>query len=299
MNESPRPLSLGEILDRTAQLYRQNFLLFVKVAAVPSLVIAVTNEAMVAIFRSAGKGAVHGGVSGLLLSANYLLVMPVLLVALTFSHAVLTRTASRTYIGGFETIPDSMRETWRGLGRLVWLHTQQIFFAVIIPAIGAVVLVIVAGTISSVYGAGHSGKAMVGGVTILLVAGSLAVIMWFSARYSLAIAACVLEGKTARRSMKRAISLSKERRGGICLVFLFYVALLSAFIGLQFSFGKILIALGMTVAHPIGAQLVAHQLVRVFLSLVRQILLPPVVAIALTLIFSTSEYARKAMTLSG
>ena len=35
MNETLRPSTLGEILDRTAQLYRRNFWLFAGVAALP------------------------------------------------------------------------------------------------------------------------------------------------------------------------------------------------------------------------------------------------------------------------
>ncbi|MGD0683209.1 MAG: hypothetical protein ABR990_14305, partial [Terracidiphilus sp.] len=35
MNEPLRPLTLGEILDRTAQLYRARFLLFLGISVIP------------------------------------------------------------------------------------------------------------------------------------------------------------------------------------------------------------------------------------------------------------------------
>ena len=38
-----RPLSLGEILDRTFSLYRRHFLLFVGITAIPHLLILVLN----------------------------------------------------------------------------------------------------------------------------------------------------------------------------------------------------------------------------------------------------------------
>ena len=36
MNESLHPLSLGEVLDRTAQLYRSRFLVYFGIAVIPT-----------------------------------------------------------------------------------------------------------------------------------------------------------------------------------------------------------------------------------------------------------------------
>ncbi len=55
MDEKLRPLTLGEILDRTTRLYRHNFWTFVGVAAVP----------MVAAFAVAVPFGVAMGVMGL------------------------------------------------------------------------------------------------------------------------------------------------------------------------------------------------------------------------------------------
>lgn len=292
MSEPLQPLSLGEILDRTTQLYRHNFLLFVKVAAVPGLVIAASNAAMVAILTTVRSGAFQRSQSGLLLLANYLLVMPVLFMAVAFSHAVLTRTAARIYVGGVATFLDSMRETWRGLGRLVWLLIQQVFFAFVLPGLVAVALAILAGAIGAAFWAGQAGKVAVGSALILLCAAYFTIVMWLLARYSLAVASCVLEGRTARESMKRAIRLSDKRRGGICLLFLFGLALSCTLVGTQLVFGRLLVAAGMMVADPTGAQSVAHQFGRFLLSFVGQVLFPPVVAIALT-IFYFDQRVRK------
>ena len=40
-----RPLSTGEILDRTFTLYRQNFLLFLGISAIPHVLVLVLNLA--------------------------------------------------------------------------------------------------------------------------------------------------------------------------------------------------------------------------------------------------------------
>ena len=44
-----RPLSTGEILDRTFTLYRQNFLLFLGISAIPHVLVLVLNLARVSI----------------------------------------------------------------------------------------------------------------------------------------------------------------------------------------------------------------------------------------------------------
>src|SRR5215467_11729689 len=50
-----RPLSLGEILDRTFSLYRRNFLLFVGIAALPHLLVLVLNLAQTVVLPSLGR----------------------------------------------------------------------------------------------------------------------------------------------------------------------------------------------------------------------------------------------------
>ena len=48
-----QPLTLGEILDRTVQLYRRNFLLLVGIAAPPAAVMAlVTGAVVICLFLS-------------------------------------------------------------------------------------------------------------------------------------------------------------------------------------------------------------------------------------------------------
>ena len=55
MSETLRPSTLGEILDRTAQLYRRNFWLFAGVAALPiAIIIAVSALAFAMILAVPG-----------------------------------------------------------------------------------------------------------------------------------------------------------------------------------------------------------------------------------------------------
>ena len=48
METNLRPMSLGEILDHTAQIYRTNFLLFAGIAAVNSGIVLVLNLVLIA-----------------------------------------------------------------------------------------------------------------------------------------------------------------------------------------------------------------------------------------------------------
>ena len=61
MNEPLRPSTLGEILDRTAQLYRSRFLLFLGISIIPTgviVVLACLVGLVVAWWSAAGAGTV-------------------------------------------------------------------------------------------------------------------------------------------------------------------------------------------------------------------------------------------------
>src|SRR5260370_21458674 len=76
-----RPLSIGELLDRTFSLYRRNFLLFIGISAIPQLLVLAMRLAQTALmparkvvvptptteFQSASPGFVVAGVAGVVL----------------------------------------------------------------------------------------------------------------------------------------------------------------------------------------------------------------------------------------
>lgn len=93
MNESLRPSTLGEILDRTAQLYRRNFWLFAGVAAMPVgvmvLIGAFGGVLLLAIPGVAGAPG-RGVIVGAALVVALLVTIPVYLAAYVLSTAGLT-----------------------------------------------------------------------------------------------------------------------------------------------------------------------------------------------------------------
>ncbi len=77
ISEPLQPLTLGEVLDRTALLFRRNFFLFVGVPAVPTVVIvaafAITGAA-IALFGTAAKGSVSAEALAIWLEVTIVLV---------------------------------------------------------------------------------------------------------------------------------------------------------------------------------------------------------------------------------
>ena len=55
MNEQLHPLTLGEVLDRTAQLYRSRFLVYFGIAVIPAGTVLVFAAAVFAIVAWAGS----------------------------------------------------------------------------------------------------------------------------------------------------------------------------------------------------------------------------------------------------
>ena len=146
MNETLRPFTLGEILDRTVQLYRRNFLLFAGVAAAPM-------GAMMAAFVPLGVlfallvPAIHKGsepsyaLIGLLVAVAVLVAVPVCVVAGVVSQAALTRTAIGAQKGESLTVRAALSGVWPRFWRYPWLMILQGIFVALIPGAVAVILV--------------------------------------------------------------------------------------------------------------------------------------------------------------
>ena len=229
MKEPMRPFTLGEILDRTAQLYKHNFLLFAGVAAAPiGVLIAVFAGvgALIAAFGVSAKGAMSSDVvTGLLVLAILLVGLPVGIVAAVFSHAALTRAAVSTHTGERLTIRAALKGVWPKFGRYLGLMALQVIFAGVIPGFVAGVVVgflAYLGTRAANDSATDWGT---GFLAILVVLAALVYIVWRAIGYSMGMAACVAEDKPAWDSLNRSVKLCKGTRGRIFVMFLLVWAL--------------------------------------------------------------------------
>ncbi len=292
MNETLRPSTLGEILDRTVQLYRRNFWLFVGVSALPIGV-------MLAIVMLGGFGAVVAGVAargattinflpGLALSAFLLVAIPAYIAACVFSVAGLTQAAASAYRGEKPAIRAVLRSVGPGFWRYLWfLVLQGILVALIPMAIAGAV----AGPLiyfASRAGAGIAAGAAIGFVVFVVVAAALGAIVWLALSYAMGLAVCVVEQKTAWQSLERSRKLSRGTRGRIFVLFLLVAAL--AMVLSMIGYIPALIVAGVTTAAGNGAAqattaLIAAELVQFLVNFCAQTLLAPVSWIALVLFY--------------
>lgn len=277
METSLRPLTLGEILDRTAQLYRSHFWLFAGIAAVYSgamLVLSLLDIGAQEVLRSEHINSVNRYV--ILLSAIGIMVQFFIsFVVGGLAVAANNRAVAWVHLGEPATIRGAYASILPRTGRYVWLMTIITFvmwFPLALIYGGYVAALFVLVRPLSKGGMQHlanSGAAvanpqdnlMLGLITLLfvLLCGlGLAYAIIMGLRYSLAIAACVVENLKARPSIQRSVQLSKGSRGRIFVLALLVIVIQIGLVMVTQMFFFIL-----TVRHgqlSVGAQ-IAQQLV--------------------------------------
>jgi hypothetical protein len=102
-----RPLSLGEILDRTFTLYRRYFLLFLGISAIPRIPVLAFQLAQGAMTPSLVLNAVL-----------FILLLIVSVFAYLFSQGGTILAVSQLYLGRPTSIADSLRRVWAEMGAL-------------------------------------------------------------------------------------------------------------------------------------------------------------------------------------
>ncbi len=217
MNTELRPLSLGEILDRTFQLYRGNFLMFAGIATLAAGVDLAWKLIQTGLVRflvhhvSAASLALSSGGLSLVNLAVYTVSTAVVLAAINWAVSAL-------YLGHTTGIAQALGEVRGHWFRYVWLYVVAFLSAWGVVTAGFIVIALLAvflpargGAAASVVFAGIFGLSMF----LLIPFG-----VWMMLRYSLANAACVFENLGIRASLKRSIFLSDGSRGKIFVMFL-------------------------------------------------------------------------------
>ncbi|HEY6387305.1 MAG TPA: hypothetical protein VIX91_16650 [Candidatus Acidoferrum sp.] len=199
-----RPLSIGELLDRTFSLYRRNFLLFVGISAIPHLLVLAFQLAQLAFvtpsvparppvttdFQSGLPGFSTGSVIGVLVLA--LVGIVIYLIAYLFSQGGTVFAVSELYLGRPTTIGQSLRRVRGELGSLF----------------GVVFL-----------------NGLVTGVSFLLL---IIPGIYMVCRLCVCIPAALLENLGPRESLERSFGLTKDNVGRAFLILLLYFVILYA-----------------------------------------------------------------------
>jgi len=196
-----RPLSLGEILDRTFSLYRRNFLLFLGIAAIPHLLVLGLNLVQVLVLKTPGvtprvpDSQFQAGAVGSILALGIvggILAFIVYIVSFLFAQGGTIYAVSDLYLGRPTTIGASLSRMKGQLGNLF----------------GVMFLNGVATLIAFIF---------------LIIPG-----IYVACRLCTCIPAALLEDLGARESLERSFSLTKDNAGRAFVIYLLYFALLYA-----------------------------------------------------------------------
>jgi hypothetical protein len=96
-----RPMTLGEVLDRTFTLYREQFLLFAGISALPYLVMLIFRFAVLLFQRAEIRNVTPGQVPGLMgsLIVGFLGGLLLLLIIVGIAHSATIWAVSELYLG--------------------------------------------------------------------------------------------------------------------------------------------------------------------------------------------------------
>jgi hypothetical protein len=262
-----RPLSIGELLDRTFSLYRRNFLLFIGISAIPQLLVLALQLAQTAFMPTrvvvqppaasqlALPGFSTGGVLGVFGLAIVGLV--VYLIAYLFSQGGTVFAVSELYLGRATTINQSLSRVRGELGSLF----------------GVIFL-----------------NGLVTGVAFLLL---IIPGIYMACRLCVCIPAALLENLGPRESLERSFRLTKDNVGRAFLILFLYVVILYAALFL------------FDMPFAIGAQFAAHDpaMLRLLTALmqvgnfVAGVLITPVLTIASSIFYFDLRVRKEAFDL--
>jgi hypothetical protein len=250
METNLRPMSLGEILDRTVQLYRANFLLFAGIAAAYAGVLLVVGLAQTGVeewmrVEHMTRALLWTGGISVLVTWIFIFICGGITVAAN------NCAVAWVHLGKPATIRGAYRTILPRVGRYLWLMVLKTFLAwspvIVIYAgfIGITIFFRVKGILPKPGETPHLGA----NEPAVIVFGVLAVILLLlllpamiygilmGLRYALAVPACVIENLTARMAIRRSIELSKFSRGRIFVLWMLVAVIEIALIGVsQFFF---------------------------------------------------------------
>jgi hypothetical protein len=217
-----RPLSTGEVLDRTFQLYRSRFVLFAGIALLPAAVSTAVGVVRLVITALAG---LHPG-SGFARAETSVAVLSMVagLISIALYGIVLaatTWTVSRVYLGEAASIKTAYQFAFQHWFRYTLVMLRQMWAAMWLPFV-----LIMAAVLVPLWTKRHGGG-LIWLEVVLVGLALLSVIygVWAYLRVSLAVPAAVVESLKTGAAVRRSKQLLASRKVRVFLLLLLLWAL--------------------------------------------------------------------------
>jgi glycerophosphoryl diester phosphodiesterase family protein len=232
-----RPLSLGELLDRTFSLYKKHFWLFVGIMAIPSAFMIPANILILSFQGSLmnvspGRPPVlpaPGYIAGVIL--GYMAFMAVFLIVYSIAIGAATVAVADAYLGRPSTVRGAYARIrakfWKLIGVVINIFLRVFGILLLIMAVAGGLVVAIA------FGAGMRGNPLVMALMMLLFLffyfAAIVFCVWFALRYAVSIPILMIENLGVLDTLRRSVFLTRGRRGHIFLGLL--VATIIAYVG--------------------------------------------------------------------
>lgn len=276
-----RPLSTGEILDRTFQLYRSRFTLFAGLAMLPAGVSVITQS--VRLWYAAHESLhVHQGSElyrvQIITGVMALLSAILSLVLYGITQAATTWSVSAVYLGEPAAIGAAYSVAGKHWLRYTLIALRQIWAFLWLP------LLLMVGIVPLLM-PGHKGRGILA-LALFLAFVSLVYSFWAYIRLSLGIPAAVVESLNVRGSIRRSKQLLADRKVRILLLLIFLFAL-------YLVVGAIQAPLAVIAVRTRGAHAFVTQAISLALGFVSGTIVGPIGAIAICLFYIDERIRRE------
>lgn len=219
-----RPLSTGEVLDRTFQIYRSRFALFAGLALLPAAVNTITTALRLALLASPNGHAAPGIAHNLALfiyGAASILAGLLSIVLYGITQAATTWALSAVYLGEAASIKTAYRVAFKHWFRYTLVVLRQVWAGMWLPF-----TLFIAALLVPIWARRHGGG-LNWLVALLFVLAFLSFIygVWAYLRLSLAVPAAVVESLKTRPAVRRSAQLLATRKFRVFLLILLLAAL--------------------------------------------------------------------------
>jgi MFS family permease len=279
-----RPLTLGELLDRTFSLFRSRFWLFTGIAAsAASIELVIAGAGRVILHHySTNPQVLYTGALGVTYLASFIYFF-----FYCITQAATCWAMSEVYLNRRASISSSLRAVrgkwyaWIGIALWQAWSAAWPFLALFIPFIILATLKV---------GMASFGGVFFGFLVILLMIGAVVYGAIAYIRNSLAIPAKVVEGMTVRKAMRRSKDLAEGAKWRIFVLGLIVWALMFVAGVLQAPFAM------MTLIAP-GKSHIISEMVSLLIMFFARSVVTPIASIGLCLIYFDQRVRREAFDL--